>query len=100
MDKSEKKHVLSLGEELYAVVLVALSPSAYRDPQKTADRLARYKEVESVDILVGNWDLALEVKAETQEALYDFLKRIISKEGEIAKMNSLISLKRIKYSSC
>jgi len=99
MDKSEKKHVLSLGEELHAIVLVALSPSAYRDPQKTADRIAKYKEVESVDILAGNWDLALEVRAVTQEALYKFLKRIISKEGEIAKTNSLISLKRIKYTS-
>jgi DNA-binding Lrp family transcriptional regulator len=99
MDKSEKKHVLSLDEELHAIVLVALSPSAYRDPQKTADRLAKYKEVESVDILSGNWNLVLEVKTETPEALCDFLKTTISKEGEIAKTNSLISLKRIKHTS-
>lgn len=97
MDKSEKKHVLSLGEELHAIVLVALSPNAYRDPQKTADRLAKCKEVERVDILTGNWDLAVEVKTETPETLYDFLKRTISNEGEIAKTNTLISLKRIKY---
>ena len=99
MDRSEKKHVPGLGEELHAIVLVALSPSAYRDPQKTAERLAKYKEVESVDILTGNWDLALEVKAETSEALYAFLKRIIAKEGEIVKTNSLISLKRIEHTS-
>ena len=97
MDKPRKKPIPSLDEELHALVLVALSPCAYRDPQKTADRLARCKEVESVDILAGNWDLALEVKTETQEELYDFLKRIVSKEGEIVKTNSLISLKRIKY---
>ena len=99
MDKSEKKHVLGLGEELNAIVLVALSPSAHRDPQKTADKLAKYKEVKRVDILTGNWDLSLEVKTETPEALYDFLKRTISKEGEIAKTNSLISLKRTKHIS-
>jgi len=99
MDRSERKHVLSLGKELHAIVLVALSSCFYRDPQKTAARLAKYKEVESVDILTGNWDLALEVKTETPEALCDFLKRTISNEGEIAKTNSLISLKRIKCTS-
>jgi DNA-binding Lrp family transcriptional regulator len=99
MDKSEKKQALNQDEELHAIVLVALSSIAYRDPQKTAKRLAKYKEVESVDILTGNWDLALEVKIETPEALYDFLKRTIFKEDEIVKTNSLISLKRIKHSS-
>ena len=96
MDKSERKHVIGFGDELHAIVLVALSPKSYRDPQKTADRLAKCKEVESVDILSGNWDLAVEVKTETLELLYDFLKRTISNEDEIAKTNSLISLKRIK----
>jgi DNA-binding Lrp family transcriptional regulator len=100
MDKSEKKCVLSLGGELHAIVLVALSPDAYHNPQRTAYRLVKYKEVESVDILTGNWDLAVEVKTETTETLFDFLKRTISNEGEIAKTNTLISLKRIRYASC
>jgi DNA-binding Lrp family transcriptional regulator len=99
MDKSEKKHVFSQGEDLHTIVLVALSSDAYRDPQKTAERLAKYKEVESVDILTGNWDLILEVKTETTEALYAFLKKTLFNEGEIAKTNSLISLKRIKKTS-
>jgi DNA-binding Lrp family transcriptional regulator len=96
MDKSDKKHTLGLGEELHVIVLVALSSKAYCDPQEIADRLIKYREVERVDILAGNWDMALEVKAQTQKELYDFLKRIISKEEKIAKTNSLISLKRIK----
>ncbi len=85
------------GEKLQAIVLVTLSPSAHRDPQKTADRLAKCREVQSVYILAGNWDLALVVKSRTQEDLYDFIRRIISKEREVAKTNSLISLKQIEH---
>ena len=99
MNEFERKRMTSLSGEIHAIVLVALSSHAHRDPQKTADRLARCKEVESVDILTGNWDLALEVKTKTPEALYDFLKRTIFREGEIVKTNSLISLKRIKHSA-
>ena len=99
MVKSEKKSAHGPGKELHAVVLISLSSRAYRDPQKVADRLVKYGEVESVDILTGNWDLALQVRTETQETLYDFLKRVGSNEGEIAKTNSLISLKRIKHPS-
>lgn len=99
MVKSEKKSAHGLGKELHAIVLVSLSSRAHRDPQKVADRLVKYGEVESADILTGNWDLALQVRTETQETLYDFLKRMSSNEGEIAKTNSLISLKRIKHPS-
>jgi DNA-binding Lrp family transcriptional regulator len=67
--------------------------------QKTADNLARYKEVASVDIIAGNWDLALEVKTKDQQELYLFLMKMISRESEIAKTDSLISLKRIDLAS-
>jgi hypothetical protein len=60
--RPEKNCILGSREEFHALVLVVLSPIAHRDPERTADWLAKHKGVESVDILAGNWDLALEVK--------------------------------------
>ncbi len=97
--RPEKNCIPGLREEFHTLVLVVLSPCAHRDPERTADRLAKHKEVECVDILAGNWDLALKVKTESQEEFYDFLKRVISEEGEIAETKSLISLKRIESTS-
>jgi DNA-binding Lrp family transcriptional regulator len=99
MNKLKENHMLGSDKELHTLVLVALSPRAHRDPQKIADKLTKCREVECIDILAGNWDLALEVKTESQEELYDFLKRLIYKEGEATKTNSLISLKRIRSPS-
>jgi len=94
--RPEKNCILDLREEFRALVLVVLSSCAHRDPERTASMLAKYKEVKSLDILAGNWHLALGVKTESQEEFYDFLKRVISEEGEIAQTISLISLKRVK----
>jgi DNA-binding Lrp family transcriptional regulator len=68
--------------ENFTIVLVALSSRAYRDPQKTANRLARYKEVERVDILTGNWDLALEVKTKIRKHFTIFSKEQSSKRAK------------------
>jgi DNA-binding Lrp family transcriptional regulator len=79
-----------------ALVLVALTPNAYRDPEKTAQILARYREVESVDIAAGKWDLILQIRTKNQDMFYEFLKNIISEENRIVKTSSIVSLKRVK----
>ena len=79
-----------------ALVLVALTPNAYRDPEKTAQVLARYREVESVDIAAGKWDLILQIRTKNQDMFYEFLKNVISEENGIVRTSSIISLKRVK----
>jgi len=83
-------------EGFCALVLVALSPNVYRDPEKIARILARYREVESVDIVAGRWELILQIRTKNQDAFYDFLKKAISEENGVAKTSSIISLKRVK----
>jgi Lrp/AsnC family leucine-responsive transcriptional regulator len=85
-----------IGEGFCTFVLVALSSEEFADPEKIANSLARHNEVESVDILAGDWELILKIRAENQEGYFRFLKDVISKEKGIENTNSLISLKQIK----
>jgi len=83
-------------EGFCAFVLVALSSDEYADPERIARELARHKEVESIDILAGDWELIVKVRAKDQDEYYEFLKKVISREKGIENTNSIISLKQVK----
>jgi len=85
-----------ISEGFCAFVLVALSSDAYADPEKIANNMAKHKEVESVDILAGDWELILKVRTSDQDKYFEFLKKVISVEKGIEKTNSIISLKQVK----
>ena len=88
-------------EEGFCVyVLVNTSPSEYehdwsRYQSKIVEELAKHKEVESVDILAGEWDLILKIRTKDQDEYYDFLGKVVSRVA-IQKSISLISLKQSK----
>jgi DNA-binding Lrp family transcriptional regulator len=77
-------------------VLIALSSNEYTDPERIAENLAKHNEVESVDILAGDWELIIKVRAKDQDEYYQFLKNVISKEKGIENTNSIISLRQVK----
>ena len=85
-----------IGEGFCAFVLIALSSDEFADPQRIANSLARHSEVESVDILAGDWELIVKIRAKDQDEYFRFLKDVISREKGIENTNSLISLKQIK----
>jgi DNA-binding Lrp family transcriptional regulator len=85
-----------IGEGFCAFVLVALSPDEYGDPERIAANLAKQKEVESVDIVAGEWELIIKVRTKDQDEYFDIVKNVISKEKGIEKSVSIISLKEIK----
>lgn len=85
-----------IGEGFCAFVLVALVSDEYADPEGIASNLAKHKEVESVDILAGDWELILKVRTSDQDSYYEFLKKVISREKGIEKTNSIVSLKQVK----
>jgi len=85
-----------IDEGFCAFVLIALSPDLYGDPEKIASDLAKNKEVESVDILAGDWELILKVRTKSQNEYFEFLKKVISTKKGIQKTNSIISLKQVK----
>jgi len=76
--------------------LIALSPTEYADPERLATNLARKKEVESVDIVAGEWELIVKVRTKDQDEYFNVVKNVISKEKGFEKTISIISLKEIK----
>jgi len=85
-----------IGEGFCTFVLIALSSDEYADPERIANSLARHSEVESVDILAGDWELLVKIRVMNQDEYFQFLKKVISKEKGIENTNSIISLKQVK----
>jgi DNA-binding Lrp family transcriptional regulator len=85
-----------IGEGFCAFLLIALSPSEYTDPERIAADLAKHKEVESVNIVAGDWELTIKIRTKDQDEYFSLLKNVISKEKGIEKTRSIISLKEIK----
>ena len=85
-----------IGEGVCAFLLIAQSSDEYADPERIANSLARHGEVESVDVLAGDWELLVKIRTRDQDEYYQFLKEVISKEKGIENTNSIISLKQVK----
>ena len=62
---------------------------------KVAEKIAEIEEVESVDIITGDWELIVKICAKNQEDYFSTMQKI-SQGNEVAKFHSLISLKQIK----
>ena len=85
-----------IDEGFCAYILIALSPAEYSTPERIARGLSKQKEVESVDILAGDWELIVKVRTKDQDAYFNFLRDVISGEEGFQKTKSMISLKQIK----
>ena len=85
-----------IGEGFCAFVLIALSSDEYGNPERIANSLAKQSEVESVDILAGDWEMLVKIMTRDQDEYYQFLKEVISKQKGIENTNSIISLKQVK----
>jgi len=76
-------------------LLIKLTAQAGADPDQIAGEMAKYEEVESIDLLTGVWDLILKVRTKDQDEYYNLLKSILSREG-IAQTMSMTSLRQVK----
>jgi len=85
-----------IDEGFCAYLLFALSPAEYTTPERIAMDLAKHKEVESVDLVTGDWELIIKIRTKDQDEYYNFLKNVISGEKGFQKTKSMISLKQIK----
>ena len=78
-----------------AYVLIRLSPEEYNNPERIASELAKYPQIESVDIITGDWEIIIKVRVKDQDEYYEFVKKVLSRPG-IVRIKSLISLKQLK----
>jgi len=81
-----------IDEGFCAYILIALSPTEYSTPERVARALSKHKEVESVGLLAGDWELIVKVRTKDQDEYYDFLRSVISRaffESTVTKLANL-----------
>ena len=84
---------IDLGHCTY--LLINLKPENYGEPEQVAKEIAKHPNVESVDIITGNYGLIIKLRTKDIDEYYTFVKSAIRKYG-ISKIMSLTSLKQIK----
>jgi Lrp/AsnC family transcriptional regulator for asnA, asnC and gidA len=87
-------------EGFCAYVLINVSPLEYEHDWSKYEtqivrELAKHKEVESLDILTGEWDMILKIRTKDQSDFYDFLGKVVNRVA-IQKSISLVSLRQVK----
>src|SRR3989338_2482970 len=78
-----------------AFVLIRLSPDKYGNPERVAAELAKHPEIESVDIITGDYEIIIKTRVKDQDAFYAFVKKVASTEG-VTKTFTLVSFKQLK----
>ena len=84
-----------IGEGHCAYLLINLSPDEYGNPERVAKEIAKHPNIESVDIVTGDWELIVKVRTKDQDEFYKFLYNLLYKE-DFQKTLSLVSLKQFK----
>ena len=84
-----------IGQPMCTYVLITLSPDEYADPERFAAELAKHPQIESVDIITGDWEMLLKVRTAGMDEYYALVKSVLSKKG-INKIKSLQSMKQLK----
>lgn len=76
-------------------LFIKLTAKAGADSDKIIGELARSEEVDSADILAGEWDIVLKVRTKDQDEYYAVLKSILRREG-VERSMSMTTLKQVK----
>jgi DNA-binding Lrp family transcriptional regulator len=87
-------------EGFCAYILINVSPLEYEHDWSKYEtqivrELAKHKEVESLDIIAGEWDMILKIRTKDQSDFYDFLGKVVNRVA-IQKSISLVSLRQVK----
>ena len=85
----------AIGEGHCTYVLVNLNRESYGDPEEVAKEIAKNSEVESVDIITGDYELILKLRTRDIDEYYKFMKYAI-KRYKFSKAVSMTSLKQVK----
>ncbi len=76
-------------------VFINLNSEEYSDPERIANKLSEYGNVESVDIMTGESGLIIKVRTKDMDEYYQFVKNVLSIKG-IANTHTITSIKQIK----
>ncbi|MFH1053146.1 MAG: Lrp/AsnC family transcriptional regulator [Candidatus Woesearchaeota archaeon] len=76
-------------------VLGNLSSDNYAEPEVVAKDIAKHDEVESIDIVTGDYEILMKLRTKDIDEYYQFVKFLIKKYGFV-KTYSITSLKQVK----
>jgi DNA-binding Lrp family transcriptional regulator len=84
-----------IGEGHCTYLLINLVQEKYGNPEGVAKELAKNPNVESVDVVTGDYELIVKLRSKDIDDYYAFVKMAVHKYG-FAKVISLTSLKQVK----
>jgi Lrp/AsnC family transcriptional regulator, leucine-responsive regulatory protein len=84
-----------IGKGFCTFCLLNLSPDEYGNPERICEELQKFDEIESIDIITGDWEIILKIRTADQDEYYEFVKQVLSRKGVI-KIKTLTSVKQIK----
>ena len=91
---------LGLGVTAFIFVSVSYKPGAKMLSQrKIAEEIAKHPEVQEVQIISGEWDLLLKVKARDVDEIGKFIVDELRKTEGVDKTSTIISLANVKEST-
>lgn len=85
----------ALGKGYSTFLLVNLLPQHYSHPEEIARAIAQNPDVESVDIITGDYELLIKLHHNSVDDYYSFITTAAKKYG-FAENITLTSLKRVK----
>src|SRR3989344_1961264 len=53
--------------------LLNLSPDEYGNPERIGGELSKHAEIESIDIISGDWEIVLKIRVKDMEEYYSFV---------------------------
>ncbi|MBT4540621.1 Lrp/AsnC family transcriptional regulator [Candidatus Woesearchaeota archaeon] len=76
-------------------LFIRLNTENYDKSEDIAKQIAKYENVESVDIVTGQYEIIVKLRCKDSDDYYVFVQRLLKKYG-IAKAFSMTSLKQVK----
>lgn len=84
-----------IGQGFCAFIMLKLSPDEYGNPEKIGKKVSEFSEIESVDIVTGDYEMILKARVKDQDAFYEFVKKVASIPG-VTKTYTSVSFKQLK----
>ncbi len=84
-----------IGLKFTTFLLINLESNEYGNPEEVAKELSKIEEVESVNVITGDWELIVKVRVKDKNEYYELIKHILAIKG-IQRIKSLVSLKEFK----
>jgi len=90
---------LGFGVTSFILVSVDYSSSQKPDQQKLAKKISSLKNVQEVQIISGDWDILVKIKARSVRSAGDFVTKHLRKISGVGKTKTMVVFETVKEST-